>query len=107
MTNRRPLPQRRHSINFTERFWGQPWEITVGFYEDHNHVGEVFVNAARSPGTDLDAMTRDGAILLSLCLQHGVPINVVQGALTRNPNGSPSTIIGLISDRISGIGPKI
>jgi hypothetical protein len=107
IAERQALPQRRHSINFTEMFWGQPWHITCGFYADHVSVGEVFVNAARTPGTDLDAMARDGAILFSLALQYGIPLDVIRGALTRNPAGGPSTIVGLIADRIANIGPKI
>jgi hypothetical protein len=102
---RRTLPMRRHSINFTEKFWGQPWHITVGFYDDQVTVGEVFVSAARTPGTDLDAMARDGAILLSLCLQYGLPTDVIRGALTRNAAGGPSSIVGLIADRIAAL-PK-
>jgi hypothetical protein len=103
---RRTLPQRRYSINFTEKFWGQPWNITVGFYNSNyppaaDAVGEVFVNAARTPGTDLDAMARDGAILLSLGLQFGIPVDVIRGALTRNQAGGPSSIVGLIADRIA------
>jgi hypothetical protein len=104
---RRALPQRRHSVNFTAQFWKQPWHVTVGFYADHVTAGEVFINAARTPGTDLDAMARDGAILLSLCLQYGIPVDVIKGALTRNPDGSPSAITGLVIDRIANIGPKI
>jgi hypothetical protein len=107
VAERRPLPQRRHSINFTEMFWGQPWHVTCGFYTDNVSVGEVFVNAARTPGTDLDAMARDGAILLSLALQYGIPVDVIRGALTRNPSGGPSSIVGLIADRIASIGAKI
>jgi len=107
VSGRRPLPQRRHSINFTVQFWKQPWHVTCGFYEDHSTVGEVFINAARTPGTDLDAMARDGAILLSLALQYGIPIDTIRGALTRNPAGDPSSIVGLVVDRIASIGPKI
>lgn len=107
IAERRALPQRRHSVNFTQSFWSQPWVITVGFYEDNVTAGEVFINAAKTPGSDLDAQARDGAILLSLCLQHGVPVSVIKGALTRNVDGSPSAITGLVIDRIASIGPKI
>jgi ribonucleoside-diphosphate reductase alpha chain len=104
---RRQLPLRRHAITFSTMFWNQPWHISVGFYEDGFTPGEVFATPARTPGTDLDAMARDGAILFSLCLQYGVPPDVIRGALTRNPDGSPSAITGLIADRIASIGPKI
>ena len=107
VAERRTLPMRRHSVNFTTTFWNQPWHISVGFYTDNVTAGEVFINAAKTPGSDLAAQARDGAILLSLCFQYGVPIDVIKGALTRNPDGSPSAITGLVIDRISNIGPKI
>jgi len=73
--------------------------VTIGYFPDGS-PGEVFVSAAKVPGTDLDAMARDGAILLSLCMQYGVPLDVLAGALTRNIDGSPSAITGAVVDRL-------
>ena len=56
MTDRRPLPPRRHTQSFEVQFWKQRWHVSVGYYEDHATVGEVFINALRTPGTELDAM---------------------------------------------------
>lgn len=103
---RRTLPQRRFSETVDIRFWNMPWKATIGYFNDANGKpdlgapGELFVNAAKTPGTDLDAMSRDAAILFSLCLQHGVSIETISGALTRNANGTPSTIICAISDQL-------
>ena len=101
MSERRALPQRRHSETMTFVFWGQPWSVTFGFYEDHKTVGEVFIAAAKSPGSDLDATARDAAILISLGLQYGIPIEVIKGALTREPNGDASSIAGRVVDFIT------
>lgn len=99
MPTRKPLPQRRSSENFDLKFWNQPWAVTIGLYPD-GLPGEVFVNAKRTPGSAIDAMTRDAAILLSLCLQYGVPLDTIAGALTRNEDGTPSGILGAICDQL-------
>jgi hypothetical protein len=100
MTERRTLPQRRLTESFDVQFWRQRWCVSVGFYEDHATVGEIFINASRTPGTELDSMCRDAAILFSLGMQYGVPIDVIRRAITRNPDGSPSSIVGAITDRL-------
>jgi hypothetical protein len=100
MTERKTLPQRRHTESFEVPFWKQRWHVTVGFYADHVTPGEIFINALRTPGTELDAVCRDSAILLSLAMQHGTPIDIIKGALTRNADGSPSSIVGAIVDRL-------
>jgi len=80
-------------------FWGQLWHVTVGYYSDGN-PGEIFVNAGKRAGTDLDVMTRDASILFSLALQHGAPLDVISGALTRNAAGGPGGIMSAIADRL-------
>jgi len=101
MTDRRPLPQRRHTESFEVQFWKQRWHVSVGFYEDHVTPGEIFINALRTPGTELDAVCRDAAILFSLAIQHGTPIDAIRSALTRDANGAASSIMGEILDRLA------
>jgi hypothetical protein len=100
MTERQTLPQRRHCETFQIEFWKQNWNVTVGYYGDHKTVGEIFINATKTTGTDLDAACRDSAVLTSLALQHGCPLSIMKGAVTRNVDGSPSSIVGAIIDRL-------
>src|SRR5262245_60590898 len=99
------LPQRRPSITFNMTYGLQntAYGITVGYPSLNNKiVREVFINGART-GTDMDAITRDAAILLSLALQHGVDLGIIAKAMTRdgdNENNKASSIIGAIVDRI-------
>ena len=93
---RRTLPQRRAAETFDLRFWNQPFTVTAGFFDDGT-VGEVFVDA-RKTGGDVEAITRDAAVLLSLALQHGVAVESVRHAITRNGNGTPSSILGAVID---------
>lgn len=101
MTARAPLPNRRTGENFEITHGGQntPFVITVGRYPDGN-IGEVFITGSKS-GTAFEAVARDGAILLSLCMQFGVPLETIKHAITREGNGAPSTIVGAVVDRLT------
>ena len=100
------LPNKREAETFTVSFGGEKYDVTIGTYDD-GRVGEVFINrirdkAAAKLGTHLDGVCRDGAILLSLALQHGTPIETIRHAVTRDESNRPATIMGAIVDRIAG-----
>ena len=65
-----------------------------------NEIGEVFISGSKA-GSTTEAVARDGAVLLSIALQHGVPLETIKHALTREGNGTPSTIIGAVVDRLT------
>lgn len=99
-SNRSVLPNRRTGENFEIKHGGQNsiFVVTVGRYPDGN-IGEVFISGSKS-GTAFEAVARDGAILLSLALQHGVPLETIKHAVTREPDGSASTIVGAVVDKL-------
>lgn len=101
MTDRRPLPQRRRAETFEIEFGGigLKYHITVGYYDDGG-IGEVFINFPKS-GAQAEAIARDGAVLLSLALQHGVPLTVMKSAITRDDQGAPSSIVGAVVDKLA------
>ena len=78
---RRVLPQRRAAETFNLRFWNQPFTVTVGFYADGT-PGEVFIDGGKT-GQDVQSTARDAAVVLSLALQHGTPIEAIRHAVTR------------------------
>lgn len=98
---RHKLPDRRASETFMLRWGGMHAEfaITIGFYSNKT-PGEVFISGAKA-GSEVDAATRDNAVLISLGLQYGVPLAVMQGAMTREQNGEPSTIAGKVVDMLA------
>jgi hypothetical protein len=99
---RTPLPLRRFSETTEMRLPGKQgaFAVTIGRYQDGT-IGEVFVSGAKA-GSEVDAVARDGAVLLSIALQYGVPLDAFGSALTRNLDGSPSSIIGAVVDRLCG-----
>ena len=72
--------------------------VTLGYYDD-GAVGEVFITGQKT-GTQMDAISRDSAVLLSIALQHGVPLKTMQHAITREPDGTASTITGSVIDKL-------
>jgi len=94
------LPQRRRNETFNMKFGGQnkDFTITVGFYDD-GRVGEVFIDGAK-PGSEMADITRDGAVLLSLALQHGVPLTTMRHAVCRDKANNATTIVGAVIDKI-------
>jgi hypothetical protein len=102
--HRRPLPMRRHSETFEMEFDGfaKKYFITVGYYNDGT-IGEVFINHPAS-GMQSEAIARDGAVVISLALQSGVPLETLQHAITRNDRNEPSSIVGAVVDRLISMG---
>jgi ribonucleoside-diphosphate reductase alpha chain len=52
-------------------------------------------------GSDFQAAAHDGASMLSVLLQHGVSLETIRHALTRNDDGTASSLTGAIVDRLS------
>jgi len=98
---RETLPLRRRSETFELPFGGfkEPHVVTLGYYED-GRIGEVFINGGKS-GEIVEAIARDSAVILSMALQHGVPLDTIARALTRDGQGQPQTVVGVIVDMIS------
>src|SRR5215831_498839 len=96
--NRRTLPQRRYAETSDCRFQGKVFQVTAGFHDD-GRLAEVFINGAKV-GSDRDGETRDGAVITSIGLQYGVPLDVLVGAITRNPDGRPSSAIGAVLEHL-------
>jgi hypothetical protein len=97
---RETLPHRRHSETFALDWGGHrsPHFVTCGFYED-GRLGEVFIGSGKS-GEQVEAIARDGAILLSLALQHGAKLSDIAHAVTRDSRNTPTSIVGAVVDRL-------
>lgn len=100
MTNRLPLPARRRCETFALPFGGlaSPHVVTLGYYDD-GRLGEVFINGGKS-GEMVEAIARDGAVMTSLALQHGVTIDTMRHAITRTSGDEPQSIVGAVVERL-------
>jgi hypothetical protein len=71
---------------------GMKFDVCAGLYPD-GRIGEIFLSSSK-PGSAIEAVARDAAIVTSLALQFGCPINVIRHALTKDHDGSPATLLG-------------
>ena len=93
---RRRLPQRRSSVTFELNFWGQKFAVGIGYYPD-GRIGEVFVSTNKTGG-QIEALARDAAILISIALQFGAPLETIKRALTRDARDEPSSLAAAVVD---------
>ena len=73
--------------------------MTAGFYAD-GRPGEIFLSADRANSL-LDFLMSDAAILASLALQYGAPLDEIRHAMKRDAAGKASSPIGEALDRIA------
>lgn len=99
--SRERLADRRQNMNLPLHWRGRRYEITCGFYDD-GRVAEAFVHNTKA-GTDVQAVARDSAIILSLALQHGCPLDTIQAALTRDEQNNPISLIAAVVDAIQAL----
>jgi hypothetical protein len=98
MIIRERLPNRRTAETVAFEHGGASFTMTAGRYRD-GRLGEVFINAAHA-NSALDFLASDAAILASLALQYGVPLDEIRHALKRDARGQPASPIGSALDRI-------
>jgi hypothetical protein len=101
---RERLPARRAClvVGFDHRSsWGTPipYTATIGFFDD-GRIGEVFVDG-KMRSSEGGALAADAAVLISIALQHGVPLDEMRNGMARSGDGLPHSIIGSTLDLLS------
>ena len=96
---RNRLPNRRPALSTSFERDGARFEMTAGFYPD-GRPGEIFLNTDRANSL-LDFLMSDAAILASIALQYGAPLDELRHALKRDARGQPASPIGAALDRIT------
>jgi len=123
---REPLPTRRRSYSVeVTHAWGvgtpqeihEPLLVTIGLYDD-DRIGEVFIDSTAEKLGRLSQRTidlqKDTAVMISIALQHGVPIEELRAATARaetNVMGKmrilPATIAGTVLDVLASEQAKL
>ena len=99
MTARERLPNRRASESFTFECGGLRYHATISYFAD-GRIGEVFITNIK-PSSQSDVNARDAAVVASLALQFGCPIDVLRKALMRDPRGVASSPLGIALDSLA------
>ena len=106
---REPLPARRRveTIKFDhihpDTHHKTPHLASFGYYHD-GRLGEIFIDSKKQ-ANDVANLGRDAAVILSIALQYGVPVDVMQAAVGRTEEGLPHTVIGTALDLLLGQKP--
>jgi hypothetical protein len=95
---RNRLPNRRPAETIAFERDNLKYHMTIGLYPD-GRVGEIFLNAAHANSL-LDVMAHDAAIVVSLALQFGCPLDAIRHALKRDGQGTAASPIGAALDLI-------
>jgi hypothetical protein len=105
MTARARLPNRRGSETFEITAGGLNYRATVSRFADHR-VAEIFLTNHKV-GSHADTAARDSAVVCSIALQYGVPLEVIRRALMRDGGGRPNGPLGTALDVLAATDPPI
>ncbi len=93
---RERLPNRRSAETWDVDALGLHFRVTVGRYSD-GRVGEIFLSNTRV-NSMAGIMASDAAVVASIALQYGVPLDVIRKALMRDVLGHASGPLGAALD---------
>ncbi len=96
MTERERLPNRRACESFSFMHGAMSYVASIARYDD-GRLAEIFITNHKV-GSDTDAAANDSAVVCSLALQYGVPVETIRRALLRDSRGNPSSPIGIALD---------
>jgi hypothetical protein len=88
MNKRRRLPNRRGSETFEIESQGLKFTVTASRYDDGG-LAEVFLQNHKA-GSMAGINAQDAAVVASIALQYGVPLDVIRKALMRDSQGRAS-----------------
>jgi 4-hydroxyphenylpyruvate dioxygenase-like putative hemolysin len=93
------LPTRRASETFGFQCNGQHCLATVSFFPD-GRLAEIFISTAKA-GSHSDSAAKDSAVVASIALQYGVPLETITHALLRDASGRAASPLGQALDLIA------
>jgi hypothetical protein len=100
MTERRRLPNRRASVTFDIESQGLKFTVTASRFADGT-VAEIFLQNHKA-GSMAGINAQDAAVVASIALQYGVPLDVIRKALMRDSRGRAGGPLGAALDSIAG-----
>jgi hypothetical protein len=92
---RQQLPNRRSHWLYRFESAGQFYTGGIGRFDD-GRIAEIFINGAKV-GSAAETNAQDAAIVASLALQHGCPLETIRHALART-GGSSGPLATLLDE---------
>ena len=97
--NRHKLPNRRPSDLLDINHRGQPYAASIGYFDDGTPA-EIFLDPPKR-SNDMENLARDAALLISIALQHRIPIEEMRQSVGRNDDGVPHSVVGAALDALA------
>lgn len=95
------LPDRRPCERIDLDYDGRRYHLDFGLEPGSGRVLEVFIAApSGQSGSRADQLAADAATLISIALQHGVPVETMRRSIAR-VEGRAATIIGASLDALA------
>jgi ribonucleoside-diphosphate reductase alpha chain len=99
MTDRTRLPNRHACEHFSFQWNGLNYTASVGRFSD-GRLAEMFISNTKA-GSHSDAGAKDAAVVASIALQHGIPLDVIRHALLHDSRGVASSPLGAALDLVT------
>jgi hypothetical protein len=96
---RERLPNRRLCETFGFEHGGMKYTASIARYSD-DRLAEIFISNHKT-GSDTDAAAKDSAVICSIALQHGVPVETIRRALLRDARDNPASSLGTVLDLLA------
>ena len=96
------LSNRRNSEIIDTTFRGKSYAVTFARFPD-GLIGKVFIDPARV-ARDVAEDSRDTGIILSIALQHGVPLACMRAAVSRVEQDKPLSLASHVPDLVAAEG---
>lgn len=90
------LPDRRLCESFSFTCGRMNYVASISKFAD-GRLAEIFITNHKV-GSDADAAAKDSAVVASIALQFGVPVDVIRKALLRDARGVASSPLGVALD---------
>src|SRR5262245_62150768 len=103
MTERTRLPNRRACEHFNFACNGLTYVASIGRFPD-GRLAEIFISNSKA-GSQSDSGAKDAAVVLSIALQHDVPLETIRRALLRDSRGVASSPLGAALDLVAEHSP--
>ena len=100
MTQRQRLANRRAAETFGFECNGFRYTASISRFPDSS-LAEIFIGNAKV-GSHSDAAAKDSAVVCSIALQYGAPVETIRHALQRDSDGRPTSPLGAALDLIAG-----
>ena len=99
-TIRRRLANRRGNVTFDFICGDFHYVATVSFFSD-GKLAEIFIGNGAQGRFKHGQRPKDSAVVASLALQHGIPVDVIRRALLRDFHGVANSPLGCALDLVA------